>query len=655
MNSNNPSQSQKSRKPSETVRRFDSVRFAFPLLVVAMTFAAFLPALSNQFVDWDDPETLLDHTRYQGLRWSELSWMFGAFHMGHYQPLTWVSFAVDFLIWGTDPLGYHLSSVVLHSLNGAIFFVLTRRLLVLACKHSTAASEMIFSGGAAAAALLFSLHPLRVESVAWATERRDVLSGFFYLWTIYFYLRAQADSFDRGRSRRWIFAALGFYLLSLLSKATAMTLPVVLLLLDIYPLGRLRWNIGRWFTPEARGVWIEKIPFMIIAAAFAAIALLAQQRSSALKPVEDYGLGPRLGQAFYAIGFYLWKTLVPLGLSPLYEIPPNYDFWNSGSLAGAAVALVVSLWLFLARERRPAFFAAWFYYVALLAPVSGLAQSGPQLVADRYTYLSCLSWAVLAGGCLVMAMNGALERRRLARAALACAVLAIVAGLGSLSWRQSAVWRNSETLWTRVLEIDPKSSYAHYNLARYVAKQGDYQKAAHHYRQALSIRPDDPDARNNLGLVLALSGQVEESLAEFHRAIEIDPGYAKGYYNLGRVLARRGDLESAAAYLRKALQLKPNEFEIHLALGTVSMRRGQADEARAQFEEAIRLRPDSADAHAALARWLAERGQSDQAAKHYQEALRLIKRREEKPRPMADRSAMNELSNTESAPRPSVP
>jgi protein O-mannosyl-transferase len=620
-----PSKILKSSKPSANAIRALPIAWLVGLGVVLATAIAFLPTLFNGFVEWDDYENLLSNPSFRGLGWSHIAWMFTTFHMGPYQPLSWLTLGLDYAIWGLNPLGYHLTNLLLHAANALACYLVSRRLFALTWNQpdSEKSWPVIFS--AAFAALFFSLHPLRVESVAWVTERRDVLSGLFYLWTIYAYLRANAEVNDRAQSR-WKVATLILYLLSLLSKATAITFPLVLLLLDIYPLRRLTWDVRQWIAPAVRPLWHEKIPFIVAAAVFAALAIMGQQESSAFKSLESYGVGQRLAQVFFGAGFYVWKTVMPVGLSPLYQVPPNYSFRNAGSLIGGASALVISIGLFRVKDRWPAGLTCWLYYLVVLAPTSGLVPTGPQLAADRYSYLPCLSWAVLAGGLLLFLLRRRPQRRPgfPATATFAAVALAIVVGLGALTWQQSRVWRDTETLWRRVLEIDPNSSFARYNLARYIARRGRYQEAINHYREALRVQPNDPDTHNNLGLVLALTGEYETSLAEFRRAIEIDPRYAKGYFNLGRVLARRGDLDEAADNLGKALQLSPSQAEIRLALSSVLARQGRMEEAEAQLEAVVRLKPDSADAHATLARWLASQGKKDAAARHYQEALRLI-------------------------------
>jgi protein O-mannosyl-transferase len=450
---------------------------------------------------------------------------------------------------------------------------------------------------AAFVAICFALHPLRVESVAWATERRDVLSGLFYLWTIYFYLRAHSKLGGALQPRQWMFAACGSYLLSLLSKATAITFPAVMVLIDIYPLRRLKWNPRQWLVPAARNVWREKIPFFALAVLFALLAIVGQERSSAVRSFARYGTAPRLAQALFGSSFYLWKTLMPTGLSPLYEIPPKIELLQPAFFATCVTTIVLSVVFYRLRRRWPAGLVCWAYYLAVLAPVLGLLPTGPQLVADRYSYLSCLSWAVLAGGGLLYCLRRCETSRSLLNAVtISLSVAGLSIAMASLTWRQTTYWRNTETLWNRVLQVDPNSSLAHYNLARYIAKKGRYDEAIFHYRQALAIRPDDADSLNNLGLLFGINGDLELAIEYFKAAIRIDPDYAKAYFNLGKVLVRQGRVNEAIASFERALQLQPGIVEIHENLGRALAMQGKKSEAAEHFETALRLLQSSKQA-----------------------------------------------------------
>ena len=368
-----------------------------PAVIVLATCAAFFPTLSNQFVAWDDEATLVANASFRGLGSRQLTWMFTTFHMGPYQPLSWMTYGADYLVWGMNPAGYHLTNLLLHTINALLVYSVTRPLLRSALSLPDRGGWPI-DVSAAAAALLFAIHPLRVESVAWATERRDVLSGLFFLWTLSCYLRAASS--PRPWHGRWLGAAVAVYTLSLLAKATAMTLPLLLVLLDVYPLRRLSGRPSGWLRPHWRTVWWEKLPFLMVALVFAVVAWFGQRSATAVMPFPRHDLAAWLGPPSFGVAFYVWKTLLPAGLSPLYEIPYHAGPWLRVYILSAVGATTVTLACVLLRRRWPALLACWLYYVLLLLPVLGIVQIGPQLVADRYSYLSCLSWAVLAAGAL---------------------------------------------------------------------------------------------------------------------------------------------------------------------------------------------------------------------------------------------------------------
>jgi len=489
--------------------------------VAALTGAVFLPALRNGFVNWDDPATLLSNEAFRGFDAARLRWMFASRYMGNYQPLTWLSYAVDFRLWGLDPRGYHLTSVLLHAANAALFFLVAARLLERARPATDEAGERRLLQAAGLAALLFALHPLRVESVAWASERRDVLAATFYLACVLAYLRAH----ERSRTdRRWLAASFGALTLSLLAKGSAVVAPAALLVLDFYPLRRLGVSDG-----SARGVWLEKALFAVPAAAAGAIGLLGQVSNGASMTLSDYGWIPRLEQAGYALVFYLGKCVVPLRLSPLY-LHPSLDPRSPLLLAPAAAALALSAAAAACARRRPAVAALWAYYVVVLAPVLGLIPFGMQVAADRYTYLSCLGWAAAAGAALRAWLD-----RPWARACAAAAVLS----LAILCARQEAVWRDSTALWTRALSVDPRDPVAHANLGNALAQSGRLDEAIAHYRAALSVSPRFAKAWDNLGVALAQTGREAEARSCFATARALAPEDAMIAGHLERMASRR--------------------------------------------------------------------------------------------------------------------
>src|SRR5712692_3723317 len=337
-----------------------------PLAIASLTFTAFLPALQNQFVNWDDPRNFLENPHYRGLGWTHLRWMWTT-HLGHYIPLTWMTLGLDYLLWGMNPLGYHLTNLLLHAANAVVFFFVVRRLLTRALP-SPSERGYALAVSAGVAALVFAIHPLRVESVAWVTERRDVLSGLFYLVAILLYLRAC----ERGaRGRGWYWLSVAAFVGALLSKSMVVNLPVVLLILDVYPLRRLGGAVGWWSEP-ARRVYVEKIPLVLLGAAASAIALMAQVSIHAAASLTQLSVPSRLAVSAYGLSFYLWKMVVPVNLSPLYELPPTVNPWAPPFLLSYGLVLAITAIALALRRRVPGLPAAWFAYIVVLLPVLGI-------------------------------------------------------------------------------------------------------------------------------------------------------------------------------------------------------------------------------------------------------------------------------------------
>ncbi len=593
-------------------------KFMTPCIVTVLTFAAFLPALGNGFVDWDDDKNFLENPRYRGLGWTQLRWMFTAFHEGHYQPLSWLTLGADYVLWGMDPFGYHLTNLILHAANAALFYFLSLRLLSLTMSNSTLQDSLAVQVAAGFAALIFAIHPLRVESVAWVTERRDVLAAFFFLSTIICYLRASAAPETSQSRLRWLVASFVVYVFCLLSKAIGVIVPIVLLLIDAYPLRRLKGLRG----PAARRVWCEKVPFVLLAIIFGFIAILAQQESQALKPFEQYGIAPRLAQMLFGTAFYVWKTIIPLRLSPLYQLPEGLQLWHWPVTLTGVIIVAVTAGLLVLRQRWPAGLAIWVYYLVLLAPVSGIAQSGVQIAADRYTYLSCMGWAILAGAGLLYAWRFWFTGKFRFRSVVLTNGFAIIGLLilATLTWRQVKVWHDSETLWRHVIAIEPKASVAHNNLGTVLYRRGELEEAVGYYRRALEIR-SDAIAYNNLGNALAKQGRMAEAVQSYLSAIKLKPDFADVYFNLGNLFGQQGKLEEAAHQYRQAVGNNPNAVGAHHSLAVVLADQGKLAEAIPHFRKAIDLSPQSADIYLNFGAALAKEGRLDEAMALFQQSL----------------------------------
>ncbi len=501
-----------------SVSRGGLARGAVPALVVGLTVLAFLPALHHEFLGWDDAKNYLDNPHYRGLGPRQLAWMFTTFHMGHYIPVTWISFGLDYLLWGMDSSGYHLTNILFHAATALAFYFLSLRLLGAARLGVTDSDLRI---GSSLAALLFAIHPLRAESVAWVTERRDVLSGLFYVLSLIAYLKA-LDGRDRP-SPRWYWTSVGFFAGGLLSKSIVVSLPVILLALDVYPLQRLGGERGWRHT----SVWLEKVPYFALGAAATVIGFLALFTLGNTRSLAEMGPLYRTVLSIYGLAFYLWKSAMPFGLSPLYQLDFTVTWLHFGAVGGLLGVAV------LVRRRWPAFTVATIAYIATLLPVLGIFQNGPQAAADRYTYLAGLGWAVIVGGLAARRWAG----RDMIRVVLSIWVVAML----PLTWQQVAIWHDSATLWSHAIALAPQNHAAHFNLAGAHEEAGRYAAAVAEYAEVARL-----SNRFRGRWYITIGWNYEKAkvdrlaLAAFRTALSLEPGLSDACEGVTRVAQRLG-------------------------------------------------------------------------------------------------------------------
>lgn len=579
------------------------LRLGIPLVIAALTFAAFLPVLRNGFVSWDDDKNFVENPHFRGLGLEQLHWMWTTFHMGHYVPLSWMTLGADYSLWGMNPAGYHLTSLLLHAANAVVVFLLARRLLAVNSREATSDADVPVALAAGFAALVFALHPLRVESVAWATERRDVLSGLFFFLSILIYVKSRELP---GRARGY-WVAVALFVCALLSKATSMSLPAVLLILNVFPLERLGGDAG-WKTPQARRVYLELVPFATLAAATGVLSIVA------LHPPDQLGFAAKLSVSAYSLAFYLWKTLLPFGLSPLYEMPQRVDPAAARFVVCAVIVLCVAGFAWAMRRRAPAVTAALALFFVVTLPMLGVVQNGPQIAADRYTYHSAPALAVLAGVGLLVII-----RRTRAVAGVVAAV--IVLGLTALTWDQSAVWHDSQTLWARVLETDDGSSIAHSAMSNLLYQQNRVAEGLAQSERAVAIAPDYPEALNGVGVGLAREGRAADAIEKYRRALAIKPAYDDAEANWGVALAQSGDIPGAIEHYRRALEINPDNSNANVNWGNALVRLNHYDEAISHYEAALRIRGDNAEAQHNWGVALARQKRFAEAIDHFRAAL----------------------------------
>jgi Flp pilus assembly protein TadD len=494
-----------------------------------------VPALEAGFVSWDDVPMLVAETGYRGLGPRPLGWMLTSTVMGHWSPLAWLSFSVDYTMGGLDPRVFHATSLGLHAVNAALVCVVARRLLALAWREPPGddggGRATAVDAGALGAALLFALHPLRAETVAWISDRRDLLCATFVLLAVWAYLRGIAAA---GRLRGgWRLASLAAFAAALASKGIAVTVPALLLLLDWYPLRR---GSDGW-----RALVREKAPY-------AGLALVG-----------------------YALWIHPARLAWPAGLSPLYELPAEMSWRDPRFLTPALAALVVTSGLLALRHRWPAGISAWAVSLILLGPVSGVVLAGRHVAADRYTYLSGLGLTLLAAGGLVAVLSARTVATRAAGAALAVLLLAT---LGTLAWRQTGFWHDSERLWRRAVAVDPNCAACLNNLARALMRSDPGRppgavgrvEAEILLRRAIRLRPEQPGPYRNLGALLVMGERWGEAETVFAEVVRRWPTSADGPAGLAAAREGVGDPAGAVILLRQAVALEPGYVAAQVAL-----------------------------------------------------------------------------------------
>jgi Flp pilus assembly protein TadD len=583
--------------PRPSVATVDRFARIAPIVVAIVTIVAFIPALNAGFVSWDDDKNFIENFAWRGLGPDHLRWMWSTFHLGTWIPLSWMSLGLDYLVWGLEPSGYHLTNIALHATCAVLVFLLARRVL-----RDLPGDADAHALAAAFAALVFSVHPLRVESVAWITERRDVLSGCFYVATLLAYVRAAQEE---RHSAYW--ASVLFAVLALLSKGTAVTLPVALLLLNVWPLRRLGGSNG-WTRPAARRVYGELVPFVVLAAVFTGLVFLA------LQPEEQLPIAGKLAVSAYSLQFYVWKTLVPVGLSPLREMPSVVDPTALVFVASGAFVAIAGALTFVARRRAPGVVVALIGFAAILFPLLGVHQGGPQITADRNTYNASLAVALLAGGAL---LSASLRAPRLAIAA----ATALVATLASLTWRQTGVWNDSGTLWSRVLEVEPDSPIGHNNMGNLLMRTGNVDAARQQFAEAVRLRPTYAEAHANLGVALASRGDFVHAITEYRRAAELKPGDPETENNWGVSLSQSGRPEEALEHFSNSVIANRENAQAHVNWGNALVRLGRLQEAEGHYRDALAVRPDHSDAHLNWGVALAAQGRLADAVGHFESAV----------------------------------
>jgi tetratricopeptide (TPR) repeat protein len=618
----------------------------FLAVIVAIAFGQ---ALRHEFVGYDDHRYVDQNpTVTNGLTLHGIQWAFTHVHATNWHPLTTISHMLDCQLYGLQPWGHHLSSILLHAAAAILLFLALRKLT----------GDLWPSVFVAA---VFAVHPLHVESVAWVSERKDVLSGVFFTLILWAYARYACAN---GASCFWYLTVVVLFALGLMCKPTLVTVPFVLLLLDYWPLGRnqLSSPLGGGIT---RTTWtwlvVEKLPLFVLSAASCVATLLAQKQALAasLKPT----FGERVGNAVVSYVVYLGQMIWPAHLAVLYPYPEG-NLKVPHVILALLLLLVISAGVFLWRRKYPFLLTGWFWYLGMLVPMIGIVQVGSQVRADRYTYLPQIGLYLL----VAWSATELFHRWRRTYVILATAGLLIITALITRSYFQTSYWQDTETLWKQAIASTSNNYIAHTNLAQTLSQSGRFAEAIAECQKALKINPDFAPAHNNLGDALLRNEQsgngargqdaaVDEAIEHFRKALQIKPDFTQAHNNLAKALWKKGQMDEAIAQFQKTLEIEPNDAEAELSLGKAFLQKRQVDEAIAHYqraleinpdyaeaqyylgnafvverkysqsiaayEAAVRIRPDYFEAHRNMGRVLATIGKTNEALKEFDEALRI--------------------------------
>ena len=578
-------------------------------VLVLLTLAVYAPVRNHEFINYDDSAYVTANPMVQrGLTGEGFIWAFTTYHICNWHPLTWLSHMLDCTLFGINPAGPHLVNVMLHVINAVLVFLLFHRLTGALWRSALVAA-------------LFAWHPLHVESVAWVSERKDLLSTLLGLLALLAYHRHAT-----GAGKRWYWLSLTAFGLSLLAKPMFVTLPCVMLLLDYWPLGRLfpaAAEVPANGAPSApdrggrsplgwRGLLVEKIPFLLGSLALSVVTLLAQKAGGAVVAVEFFSVPNRIANAVFGYAGYLAKTFWPTNL-----ICPYFErHWTTGSFALALGGLLAVTGLVVALRGRKYLTVGWCWYLGTLVPVIGLVQVGNQPMADRYTYFPLL-------GIFVMVLWGGGELlsrfRQVVRPAVAT-VTVVLAGCLLLTAQQVRHWENSVSLFSHTLSVEPRNYVAENRLGDGLLTQGNLPEAITHLSKAVEINPADPDAVFGLGAALASAGRPVEAIGWYQQNLITHPDHPNTLSGLADVLANQGRTNEALAAYQKRLALKPELGPDHAGFAALLARMGRTAEAETHFRAGLRLEPASSLSHYNLAVFLSSQNRVTEADEHFARA-----------------------------------
>jgi len=578
------------------------------LVLAVAVCSVYVQTLGFDFVNYDDPMYVSEneHVR-EGLTAENIGWVLTREHGANWHPLTGISHMVDCELFGLEPAGHHAVNVLFHTINTLLLFGILAAMTGAAWKSAFVAA-------------LFGLHPLHVESVAWISERKDLLSAFFWLLAMWAY----AAYVRRGGAGRYLLTLL-FLVLGLMAKPMVVTLPFVLLLLDYWPLGRIGTG-GNAPGAEPRGrsivfLIIEKIPFFILSAMASAVTVIFQRGAESVMSLDAIPLLSRIANALISYVSYLAKSLWPSGLAARYPHPnlPGGTPWEWWQVAGAGLLLAAATVLIVGSYKRGPLLVGWLWFVGTLVPVIGLVQVGGQARADRYTYIPLIGVFIIAA----WGVPPLLEKWRRGKKLLHAAALLAVVAPAVCSWFQTQHWANSIALGTRSVAVTEGNYMMQNNLGNALADAGRTDEAIELYRRALQIHPKFPDTYNNLGTVLTEKGLYAEAADSFYEALRLQPDHGEVHFNLGYTLFKQRRFPESMRHYDEALRLDGRRAKWHNAAGITLAEQGRFSEAMQRFSQALRVDPDFAAAHFNIGKALMQQGRLPDAIRAFNRAISL--------------------------------
>ncbi len=582
------------------MRMTNKLKYSLAGFVAVITFAIYLAALQNDFIAaGDDSEYVLNNPYIRSINLVFLRWAFFDFHASNWHPLTWISHAVDYALWGPNPFGHHLTNIILHAANTAIVVLLTLKLLEIVKERTRQNTSTFFLTDrtilivAGLTGLLFGFHPIHVESVAWVAERKDLLCALFFLLSITIYISAgtecheapQDESISRLFNKRYRIT-LGFFILALLSKPMAVTLPVVLLILDWYPFNRIRSLKTLWAAS------IEKIPFLALSLASSVITILAQRTGESIVSLEFAPLSSRVLIASRSIVMYLGKMIAPMNLIPLYPYPKYVSLFSLEYLFAISLTMGLTAACMVIVKKQKFWLSAWGYYVVTLIPVLGIVQVGNQSMADRYAYLPSLGPFLVAGLCvawIVVKVANLPKWRVLVKFVGTAGVLILLCSMSYRTFQQIGIWKNGFVLWNHVIARGFESATAYNNRGMSLEDMGQRDRAIADYELAIALDPRFYLAYNNRGVLYGEDGLYRISIEYFLKSISINPRHAESYCNLGLSYFYMNQYDRALENYNKAIELKHDFDTAYLNRGNVFIISGNKELALKDYGKACNL------------------------------------------------------------------